>query len=187
MYCDWLSPCYVATLPVTAYEPLSLTCQEHSAGENSFLQLLLHNTCPLPLLLKEPQLTTSVRLQQLHGPLPQVKTVGDCVCEYECVCVQVFFPLESHSFLWKVQPSTFSPLPWCALIKTPPSHIIVTPGRHMIQDQTESSFAVQFSCLPLDFDWDEDKVPDDPAYVSTQFNFTLSNMQASVHVSHTYF
>lgn len=73
MFCDWLCPSYVASLPLVVYEPLTLSCLEHAAGkESAFLQLVLKNTCPLPLLIRRPTLDTTLALDRLHGNIPQV-------------------------------------------------------------------------------------------------------------------
>ncbi len=98
----------MATLPVVVHEPLTLSCLEHSAagGKSTFLQLLLQNTSPLPLLIRSPSLTTEVNVERLHGNLPQVRPGRDWSVPADDIVVcmfQVFFPLENFSFLWKVQ------------------------------------------------------------------------------------
>lgn len=75
MYCEWLNPCYVAVLPLIVYEPLSLSCLEYSAGGTCFLQLILENSSPLPLLLKDPLLCSEAEVDKLYGNLPEVCVV----------------------------------------------------------------------------------------------------------------
>ncbi len=74
----------MASLPVVVHEPLTLTSLEHSAvgggagaEGSSFFQLVLQNTSPLPLHLKEPTLSAAVGLDRLHGDIPQVNTCTD--------------------------------------------------------------------------------------------------------------
>lgn len=80
VYCDWLTPPHVAALPLIVYEPLTLSCLEHCAGGHAFLQLLLANTCPLPLLVRHPSLTApELDLNSLHGNLPEVGYYCDVI------------------------------------------------------------------------------------------------------------
>ena len=73
VYCNWLTPTHVAALSMEVYEPLSLSCLEHSSGGFAFLQLFLANTCPLPLLIRHPSLNApGLDLNGLHGNLPMV-------------------------------------------------------------------------------------------------------------------
>ncbi len=72
VYCDWLDPPYMASLSLTVYEPLALTCLEHSGEGNCFLQLLLRNTSPLPLAIRDPGLKSGLDLEKLHGNIPKV-------------------------------------------------------------------------------------------------------------------
>jgi len=73
VFCDWLTPPLSATLPVDVYEPLGLTCLEHCTSSQSFLQLVLANTCPVPLLVRHPALTAKeLDLEALHSNLPEV-------------------------------------------------------------------------------------------------------------------
>ena len=72
VYCEWLAPVHIATLPLTVYNPFSVTCREHSAGDNTFLQLILLNSCPLPLSIRDPMLAADLELSSLHSNLPDV-------------------------------------------------------------------------------------------------------------------
>ena len=98
MYCDWLTPLHVAKLPLLVYEPLTFVVMEQAAGDHAYLHLTLTNTCPLPVAIKAPSLTTDdLSLTQLHGELPKVPVViyGTSLgIEYK------YFKLESISCLY---------------------------------------------------------------------------------------
>ena len=100
VYCDWLSPLYAASLSLIVYEPLRLTCLEHSAKGNCFLQLILENTSPLPLAIKDPLLTAEIDLDKLHGSLPEVR---HNVSLTSCVCVSCIGYLPSRQLLTAVE------------------------------------------------------------------------------------
>jgi hypothetical protein len=141
VFCDWLSPCHVATLPLVVYEPLTLTCLEHSAGEeSSFLQLLMQNTSPLPLLIRNPQLASQVELDRLHGSLPQV-SVAACGCMVELhpgAHGGAAHPPLPWGAWWNCPPwcAWWNCPPWCAWWSRPPATAL---GRNSLACRTPRS------------------------------------------------
>jgi hypothetical protein len=86
VYCKWLTPPHTATLPLTIYQPFSFIHKEYSsAGLSTFLQILMINTCPLPLeYAANHSLKTNLSLRPLNGPIPKV-----------------FYPGDVFSFIWQ--------------------------------------------------------------------------------------
>ncbi len=59
--------------------------------------------------------------------------------------------------------------------------VFVLAGSWMMQEKSAGSFEVEFSPLPITFDWNKDEIPVDGTFHGSKFPLMLSNMQVRGH------